>query len=120
MDGPHRAALALVQARVAREQLRIAQNGVERRAQLVAHIGEEHGLRLVGALRRGLGELQRAALAFEFLKPPGFAFAEHSQQIVALHQCRGNRQRDQEHYGEVELEELKLSRLVAVHGHYRA
>ena len=51
-------ALRRGQVGVTRQQLAEAQDGVERRAQLVAHVGQENALGLVGGLCRFFGFLQ--------------------------------------------------------------
>ncbi len=56
-DSGHRVTMERVQGGFTCKDLGVAQNGVHGRADLVAHVGQELRLRLVGRLSRRLGRL---------------------------------------------------------------
>ncbi len=59
VDGGHRLARRRRDLLVAQQDLRVAEDAVERRAELVGDAGDIAGLRLVGGFREVLGLLQR-------------------------------------------------------------
>ena len=67
-----------VSVAIALQQLRIAEHAVERRAHLVAHVGQELAL---GA-RRGLGRLLRVAQLLVPLAPIGDVAQEGAEEVA--------------------------------------
>ena len=65
-----------VQRAIALQQLRVAEHAVERRAQLVAHVGQELALRA----RRGLGRLLGPAQLVVALAPIGDVAQERAEE----------------------------------------
>ncbi len=77
LDDVQAFALAWVQRLVPLQYLRVAQDTVERRAQLVAHVGQEGALGLIGSL----GHPPRSAFRLSLL---AFGQVEHKGDAVFL------------------------------------
>ena len=111
VDGLHRGAPLALHLRVFEHDLRIAEDAVERRSQLMGHAGHITGLGLVGCLRNFLGGLQ-----FDIGAPVSLDLA-HQQMVLAVrlvfghapalaaehdppgaHRCRQRQQREGLHH----------------------